>query len=336
VLALQKGYYEITWERCKELPTPMYNISAILHRNKVYVMAGDAPDRDTYYHIYCYCIITNHWEKLPSHKYMKGKLQIINGHLTIIGGWDGNTNMATNNVSTFIDNSWTNHFPNLLRARCKPGVVSHSEFVIVAGGGMELNMLYDNIEVLNMTHPFQWMMTNVLLPEPMWDFYPTISNNMILIVGYSGSGNTYTTSYQLPVDMITSSILPSSLHQRHAVQWIKLPSASHYNSRTVPNSHPPVVIGGMDSQFIPTSDVAMLDDSSKTWKRISSLSSPRSNVVVVSVNFDTILVLGGCTGGKNAAGAKANSITTVEKGRITPIKREADNSSADNTRCSIQ
>ena len=333
ISALQSGCYELTWERCADLPSSMYNISAVLHDKKVHIMAGDAPDGDTYDHVYCYNITTDQWEQLPPHKYIQGILQIINGHLTVIGGWDDNTNMATNNVSTLINNGWTNHFPNLLRARSKPGVVSHSEYVIVAGGAKDQNTIHNDIEILNTMQQSQWVMSSTLLPEPMWGIFPTISDNMIVIVGYSGSTGRTNTVYQLPVDIITSSTLPPTTIEQ-PVQWMKLPRAPHCNT-TIPNSHRPVIMGGHDLQYVPTSDVAMLDDSRNKWKRIASLSSPRTCLSAVPIDSDTILVLGGTKGGKGAAANKASSVTTVEKGRATLTQKTAAIPTED-TQCSIQ
>jgi len=332
VPALQSGCYDITWERCADLPSPMYSISAVLHDKKVYIMAGIAPDNDTKHQVYCYSITTNRWEQLTPPGHYRGTLQIIDDKLTVIGGQDIVTNKRTNKVSTHVtvNNNWTNHFPNLLRARSKPGVASHLEYVIVMGGIGDKGTYYDDIEILNTTQPSQWMMTSILLPEPMM-MYPTISDNMIVIVGYSKSANKVTTkSYKLPVDKITTSTTPD-----HPVQWMKLPSVHHFAMRIIPNSHPPVIIGGRDLQYVPTSDVAMLDDSSNKWKKVASLSSPRNCVAVVPIDSDTILVLGGTKGGCGPTANKASSVTIVEKGRVTLTQRVAAIPTED-TQCSIQ
>ena len=325
--ALQCGCYELTWERCADLPSPMYAISAVLHDKKVYIMAGDSPDNDTYYHVYCYNITTDQWEQLPPPGHYMGRLQVIDGKLTVIGGRDNATKKVTNKVTTYINNGWTDHFPSLLRARIKPGVVSHSEYVIVAGGKRD----DDTIEILNTTQPSHWIMTSILLPKPMWYIFPTISDNMIVIVGYSKSTGRTNRVYQLPVDIITSSTTSQATNNQ-PVQWMELPSAPHYHTITIPNSHPPVIMGGI-VQGVPTSDVAMLDESTNKWNTVSSLSSPRDSVAVVPIDSDTILVLGGCTGGRGVAGALAHSITTVEKGKAT-LHKVADILTED-THCSI-
>ena len=244
--ALQSGCYELTWERCADLPSPMYGISAVLHDKKVYIMAGSAPDDDTLYHVYCYNITTDQWEQLPPPGHYMGILQIIDGKLTVIVGVDNVTKKATNKVTSYINNGWTDHLPNLLRARFKPGVVSHSEYVIVAGGKRDKDTINNDIEILNTTQPSHWMMSSVLLPEPMWGIFPTISDNKIIIVGYSRSTRRTNRVYQLPVDIITSSTTTSN----QPVQWMKLPRAPHYDTITIPNSHPPVIMGGDDLQYL--------------------------------------------------------------------------------------
>ena len=287
-------------------------------------MAGDAPDKDTYYQIYCYNITTNQWEQLPPPGNRMGTLQIIDGKLAIIGGRDNLTNKVNNKVFTNVGKTWTNHFPNLLRARSKPGVVSHSEYVIVAGGRRDDDTINDDIEILNTTQPSQWIMTSILLPEPMWGMFPTISDNMIIIVGYQRADSEVTSeAYQLSADIITSSITSQANSNQTAAQWMKLPHAPYYDTRIIPNSHPPVIMGGDDLHDVPTSDVVMLDNSGDNWEKVASLSSPRDCVAVVPIDSNTILVLGGSTGGEGVAGAKAHSITTVEKGRATLTQRTA-------------
>ena len=77
VPALQSGCYDITWERCADLPSPMYQISAVLHDKKVYIIAGGAPDDDTLDQIYCYNVTTNKWEQLPPPGHYYGIIEII-------------------------------------------------------------------------------------------------------------------------------------------------------------------------------------------------------------------------------------------------------------------
>ena len=75
----------------------------------------------------------------------------------LIGGRLSATKKRTNKVSTFDEGSqtWTSYYPDLLSVRSKPGVVSHLEHVIVAGGTRstaeddDTRVIQDDIEVLN-------------------------------------------------------------------------------------------------------------------------------------------------------------------------------------------
>ena len=279
-------------------------------------MAGDAPQSETLDHVFSYNITINEWSELPSHGYCQGKLQIINNELTVIGGWHHATNKPTNNVSTFNNdtNSWTTKYPSMIKARCKPGVITHKDHVIVLGGAIDDNTIHADVEMLNWTRPHQWTMSNIKLPEPMWAISLTISDNQLLIVGYNRSTGRISKAYQLAVDSITSLDQPSTTG--HCVNWNNLPSAPHYYTALLPHSYPPVIIGG-NIQGVPTSDVAILDVTKKKWHRVASLSTARNNVAVVPIINESILVIGGTKGGDGVAANKASSVTTVEKGTAT-------------------
>ena len=334
--ALQSGYYELTWEKCAQLPSPMYRVSAVLHKESIYVMASSSPQRETLDYVFSYNININEWSRLPPPGHYKGIPQILNDKLTVFGGVDNATNKRTNKVSTFNNNSnnWSSHFPNMLQARNKPGVVTHEDHVIVLGGNIDDGIHTDDIEVLNLTQPFQWMKSNIKLPQPMWNISLTISHDQLYIVGYtSTSDDRYSTAYHILVDPIISSIAqPPTSGQ--SVDWNKLPNAPHYNTALLPHSYPPVIIGG-SIQGIPTSDVAILDIMKNKWNRLASLSTARDCVAVVPISHDSILVIGGTKGGLGVEASKASCVSTVEKGTVSVTHTVATMPTQDST-CSIQ
>ena len=330
--ALQSGCYELTWEKCADLPSPMCYASAVLHNEKVHVMAGDAPDKDTLRYVYTYDIHSNHWDTLPPPGHIVGVLQIIDGKLSVIGGRDNITaTEATNKVSTFINNKWTQQYPNMLKGRIRPGVATYSDHVIVAGGFRDINTFYDDIELLYYKQSPHWIRTNINLPEPMYVISLTIADDLLYIAGYATSDGSSTKSYKIAADKITSSVAQPPTSSQ-TVQWTTIPSTPNYKTAIIPNSCPPVIIGGHDLQYVPTADVAMLKQS---WSKVASLSSPRLAVAVVPINCDSILVIGGSTGGNTAEEAKAHSMTTVEKGTVKRSHTVAAIPTQD-TQCIIQ
>ena len=297
----------------------MYNASAVPHKNNIYVMAGDAPQKETYYYIFSNNIIMNEWSRLPPPGRYACKPLIINDKLTVIGGSDNDTNKVISKVSTFKNNtnSWCNYYPNLIRARGKPGVVVHGKYVIVLGGAIDYKTSLDDIEVMNWTQqPFCWLKSNMKLPVPMWYISLIMSDDQLCIVGFSTSNGRFPIAYQTPVDSVISSIAqPFTSARGLEVHWNQLPDAPHHDTALLPYSHPPVIIGGHDTHYIPTSDVAILNVTRKTWHRVSSLSSARSYVAVVPISMETILVVGGTMGGRDieANQLQASSVATYSR-----------------------
>ena len=295
-------------------------------------MASLAPDNDTLHYVYTYDIHSNHWDTLPPPGHIVGVLQIIDGKLSVIGGMDTYTGGATNKVSTFINNKWTQQYPDMLKDRLRPGVATYSDYVIVAGGARDISTFNDDIELLYYKQSPHWIRTNINLPEPMANISLTIADDLLYIAGYTTSDMKRSNkAYKIAANKITSSVAQPPTSSQ-IVQWTTIPSTPHDNTAIIPNSCPPVIIGGRDLQCVPTADVAMLKQS---WSKVASLSSPRTGVAVVPINCDSILIIGGTTSGATNEEAKAHSMTTVEKGTVKRSHTVAAIPTQD-TQCIIQ
>ena len=260
---------------------------------------------------------------MPPSGHYYGIPHIIGGKLVIIGGRLSATKKRTNKVSTFDEDSqtWTSYYPDLLSVRSKPGVVSHLEHVIVAGGTRptseddDTGVIQDDIEVLNWIENSHWKKVSIKLPVPMWGFTPIVSDDHLLIVGYYGADMKGYSAYKIPVANITA----SDDQQRNSdtpTKWTELTPADQYNTALVPSSSPPVVVSGQDATGkILTADIKMYDNSNKSWKKIGSLSSARSCVAVAAVYNNAIVIIGGYTKGGSGTIAKSSSVTVVELGQ---------------------
>ena len=326
--ALQSGDYMLVWDPLAPLPSPLYEASVAMHHDTIYVMAGSAPEKETIKQVYCYDISTNEWNQLPPPSHCYAKLLVIDEKLTIFGGVDNATKKVTNKVSTLIGSGWNEHYPKMLKARYKPGVVMHAEYVIVLGG-RDSSGFFDDIELLNLTNHSQWTLAGVLLPKKMWNIFPITSVSTLCIVGYTDPTKMRRfIAYRIPVEAIISS---TSTHPIVSDQWTDLPAAAFSDTALLPDSSPPIIIGG-SSEGVSTADVAMLDVSMTKWVTVAHLSSPRQCVAAVSINAESIIVLGGCSGGRDAIEAKHKALTTVEIGKVKPTH----SSYISNSRCIIQ
>ena len=325
--ALTSGKHHIKWTQLAELPVPLYNSYIAVQDKKLYIAGGIGPDEDTYHQVYLYDTNTDQWSQLPPSGHYLGIPHIIGGKLAIIGGRLSATEKMTNKVSTFDDDSqtWTSYYPDLRSVRSKPGVVSHLEHVIVAGGGRptaeddDIPVALDNIEVLNWIENLRWREVSIKLPVPMWGFIPTVFDDHLLIVGYTGADmKGYNNAYKIPVTNITATSNDQYTFCKlfKSTKWTELTAADHLYTVLVPNSSPPVVIGGHHCSGTSTPDIKMYDSSNKSWKKIGSLSSARSGVTVATVYNNAIIVIGGCIEGDTMASAKSSSLTVAEMGQL--------------------
>ena len=313
--ALTSGRYHIKWTQLADLPAPLYDAYGAIQQHKIYV-TGDSPIEDAIHQVYIYDINTDQWGQLPPSGHYYGIPHIIGGKLVIIGGRLSATKKMTNKVSTFDEDSqtWTSYYPDLLSVRSKPGVVSHLEHVIVAGGGLDDDSDHDDIEVLNWMENSHWRRVSTKLPVPMHSIILTTYNDYILIVGYDRSNKTYRQTYTIPLVNITAS--SDKQHDSNtSTKWTELTAADRYHTALVPSSSPPVVVSGQNTAGTTKAVIKMYNSSNKSWRKIGSLSSARSAVGIAAVYNNAIIIIGGYTKGNSIADYLSSSLTMVELGQ---------------------
>jgi len=300
----------------------MYRTFATVQNKKVYIAGGTSPVDYAMHRVFVYDITLDRWDQLPPSGYHHGVPHIIGRKLALIGGCLSTAMKRTNKVSTFDEASqtWTSYYPDLLSARSSPGVVTHLEHVIVAGGreGENTAVAQDDIEILNWMENSNWKKVSISLPVPMWSFTPIISDDHLVIVGYSSGSamKRYTGSYKIPVSDITDEQPKSnSKSNKKKTKWTTISSATHWSTALVSNSFPLMVVGGQNYSGQPTSDVKMYDEYNKSWKTMALLSSARTDVTVAAVGDNAIVAIGGFTKAGSVSNALSSSLTTVELGQ---------------------
>ena len=309
----------IKWIQLASLPVPLYYAHAVVQSCKIYV-TGQSPRKGVENQVFAFDIGDNRWCELPPSNHSYGILHVIGGKLAIIGGRLITTNNRTKKVSTFDEGSqaWISYYPNLLSVRNRPGVASHLEYVIVAGGTTTAHndsssIVLRDIEVLNWEENSHWRRVSTKLPVPMYGFTPTVSDDHLLIVGYAGADrNRYRDACMIPV----ADIVASDYRQATVTEWTNLTVATHCGTTLVPNSSPPMIVGGEDSNNATTANIKVYDYPSKSWKNSNLLRSARSYAAVAAVPNGGIIVIGGCTKGGNTENWNSSSLKLVELGQV--------------------
>ena len=308
------------WTSGTKLPTAMHGAYATVINSTLYITGGWCPnDKRNSFNVYKYESDKDQWSALPPLQYFYGVPVIVNNHLTIIGGRDSHSK-AINWVVTFSDYRWKSIYPNLSVARLHPAVVPYHQYVIVAGGKGDDGNVLDSIEVFNITTS-HWIIINTHLPQPMYQISASVFTNSFIIVGYAGAdGKFYNGTFMIAVDDIISKHqqIKKSL-KRSAdydnIQWNQLAPAPYWRTALVPNTSSPVIIGGNNKQDNAVDDIAIYDDSSNEWKKISTIPINCACTTVAVIN-QSIIVMGGCSGTKTYETRNATALSDVNIGLV--------------------
>ena len=300
----------------------MWAAYATVINTTLYISGGECPnDTRNKCNVYKYELDKNQWSVLPPLQQRYGIPVNTDNQLTVIGGRHSTTHKPTTQVTTFTNNRWNNDtYPNLSVARSSPAVVPYHQYVIVAGGLGDDETAVDTIEVLNVSS-CHWMIVNTHLPQPMWGISATVCADSFTIVGYNDANNKlYAETFTIPVDQIisqqqqTRQSLTSSTDKDNT-KWHTLAGAPYWKTALVPNTSPPVIIGGNDKQYNTVNDITIYDDTNNRWKKIASLPINCAYPTVAVIN-DCIIVMGGASDTKTNETVDATALSDVNVGQL--------------------
>ena len=306
------------WTKCTNLPVPMRLAHATVINDTLYIGGGECTTGNDGYLMFSYKLIDDQWRMLPVLPQCYGVPTNINNDISYIGGHDRSTKRSTNKVITLLNNQWTIHYPSMTTARHYHAVVSYQHYTIVAGGVDEDGSTLDTIEVFNCNN-YQWTILSTLLPQPMKVINATTCNQSFIIAGYGGAdGRIYSNTFIITMDSLVGTEQEHSLTSstsEHDNKWSELYSTPYFNTTIVPNTTPPVIIGGEDQQRKAVNNISLYDDSSDSWRTISSLPISCAGATVATIK-NIMIVAGGYTDGGTTETINATTLTSVVLGQL--------------------
>ena len=222
------------------------------------------------------------WEELPSCPYGNSGLVIIDGKLTAVGGLDKSYH-CTNKLLTLRQKKWVKEYPPMNTICYSPAVVSTSdgEYLIVIGGFGGGSWPTATVELFQVKSRRWYKLTH--LPQPLTLPSATICGDQLNVIGDDANG--YSGSLQA---------LPSSdqpITSPLTLSWKPLPPLSVTFSTAATLCGQLVVIGGRRRDGPLVNSIHQLVDGQ--WVKIGSMSTYRSECLVVSPSPDKIIIVGG-------------------------------------------
>ena len=306
------------WTKCSNLPLPMRGAHATVINDILYIGGGEYTTVDDEYFIFSYKLSDNQWSRLPVLPQCYGVPTNINNQLLNIGGFDRSTNRSTNKVLTLDNDKWTTNCPNMIEARNSHAVVSYQHYTMVAGGLGEDESLLDTIEVFNCNN-HQWTMLSTHLPEAMRNINATVCNQSFIIAGYDSADDMISSgAFIISMDSLVGTEQQQSLTSSTSEddnKWSELFRTPYWNTTIIPNSYPPIIIGGRDNQRKTVNNISLYDDSSDSWRTISSLPFSCAAATVATVN-NAIIIAGGVIDDSTIETLNATTLTSVVLGQL--------------------
>ena len=285
----------------------------------LYIGGGQCTTANDEYYMFSYKLTDDQWMTLPLLPQCNGVPTNINNELCYTGGYDYSTGTSTNKVITLVNDHWTVTYDNMITARRDHALVSYEHYTVVAGGVGQHGSTLDAIEVFNCSNN-QWTILSTHLPQPMSLINATTCNQSFIIAGYDGEdGRTYSGTYIISMeslieaDQYIQSFTRSSSEDDN--KWSQLCPTPYRSTAIVPNTSPPVTIGGYDNQGKAVNNISLYDDSSNSWKTVSSLPINCIRATVATIN-DVIIVAGGLTDYSTKETINVTTLTSIVLGQL--------------------
>ena len=251
------------------------------------------------------------WSTSPPSPVVYSGASVIDGHLTLIGGWDASTRKATNQVWSWDEENkeWRNTIHSMPTPRFAPGVVQTSSVVAVLGGLGSDRTGLSTVDVLH-TATLQWTTSPLLkLPLPMRAMSAATCDGHLFIAGGLDRDDLGTkTTFKLSLDLLEQSVAKQHIQDDPPqCRWIEVENTPFYRSGLLPTSHHPLVVGGHDSSYNSSSVISVFDSSANKWSNVGHCSVACCRPCLLSVSNSSFLVLGGYTDPKNVCQSLLNT-----------------------------
>ena len=272
---------KMTWREGRKAPCKMSSYSnGVADGTALYVCDLNK--------VYAFTTSTS-WSQLPDSLTSNCPSVIVNNLLTLVGGM--HKGAATNKLFSLTGEGsgrrWTEEFPPMPTKRLESNALCTGTALIVAGGRSEDYHLLQTVEVMN-TETLQWS-TAAHLPQPVLCARGAVCGDHVYILLL---GSLSKSMYTCPV----SALIQSCRSRPTADVWNKVTAPLITDTTCVSILGRLIAIGGIYSNYKPTTAVHMYNPDSDSWEVISHMATPRYHCFAAVLPNNQLMVVGGWTG----------------------------------------
>ena len=280
------------WRNGGSAPIKMVRGDTVTNGNEAYFVNYSSE-------VCSYNSATKAWQMLPKCPYQGCSLAMVNGLLTLIGGFEGgiirspknqlfSLSSARNTSSSTTDYGWIVLLPPMPTKRCNTAAITTEEGkLIVAGGesGTTYMQRLSTVEVMD-TKTLVWSAV-ASLPHPYSSTSVAIcEDDLYLLGGLDSKKETKS--------VITCSLteLVQSNGETMSVWYRAADSANYYSTCAAVNGEL-LAVGGCDDEGKAVGNVYKYKSSTNSWDLISNMPTARYQCLVAVLSTDEMMAVGG-------------------------------------------
>ena len=275
-----------------DMPVAVWGASAHYLDGKVFVTGGVLGNFEPCKVMQVYHIDDQKWTTISDIPQYRCGADIMQGHLTLIGGEDAVTGKDTGKLSTYVNDHWEEIYPPMPTPRTRLGVALKDNLLITADGVCARTAV-STVEVLN-TESKQWYsLESLQLPEPIHTCGMAISSGYVYIGGGNVAKKPNKKYWRLPWSAVQQSV-QSRDNTPSPVTWKKIADSPFNGSSLLPNSKLPVLFGRSANKG--RSDIFVYDPIEKRWTAVGNISTECAIPCVAPITSNVVFVCGGYIG----------------------------------------
>ena len=270
----------------------------------IYCGGGGTGKAETEYLVFKYDTTTDTWASLPPCPTRYHGLSQHNAKLVSTGGIKRGDPITTPTKSIHVlqDSNWVAALPPMHTARFDPSTFTYNTHLIVCGGVTSYTSpkqftCTSTVEMLN-SETGQWS-TLAPLPFAFREMAVAVCDDKCYLIGGDHQEGADPTACSAPLPLLMEGASQPS-------PWEVLPDCPLFASAAAELGGCVLALGGMTQAIIPSTDVHLYSENSKSWRRTTAVNLPIASYDATSTTLaeDSIIVVGG---GENAQ----NNLNTV-------------------------